>query len=102
MRKRLLLPLLALAALASFALSSSATAKTEGGSAGTAIIVHDQEPGILNPFLSEGNGYTNSLAMNPVLASGSIYDSKAALKPYLLVANPKLLAEEPLRATATY
>jgi len=37
-----------------------------------------------------------------VLASGSIYDAKVKLTPYLLTANPKLLAEEPLRATATH
>jgi peptide/nickel transport system substrate-binding protein len=102
MRKRLLLLLVGMVAIASLVLGSSATATTESTSAGTAIIVHDQEPGILNPFLSEGNGYTNSLAIGPVLASGSIYDSKVRFKPYLLAANPKILAEEPLRATATY
>jgi peptide/nickel transport system substrate-binding protein len=102
MRKRLLVLLLGLVAFTSLVLGSSATATSERTSAGTAIIVHDQEPGILNPFLSEGNGYTNALAMNPVLASGSIYDAKVKLTPYLLSSNPKLLAEEPLRATAAY
>jgi peptide/nickel transport system substrate-binding protein len=102
MRKRLLLLFLGLLAFTTLVVGQSATATAEGTAAGTVVIVHDQEPGILNPFLSEGNGYTNALAMNPVLASGSIYDAKVNLKPYLLAANPKLLAEEPLRATATY
>jgi peptide/nickel transport system substrate-binding protein len=101
MRKRLLLLLCGLAAVASV-LGPSATATEERASAGTAVIVHDQEPGILNPFLNEGNGYTNSLVMNPILAFGSIYDANVKLKPYLLQSNPKLLAEEPLRVTATY
>jgi peptide/nickel transport system substrate-binding protein len=102
MRKRLLVLLCGLVAVASLVMGSSATATGERASAGTAIIVHDQEPGILNFFLSEGNGYTNSLVMNPILASGSIYDANVKLRPYLLASNPKLLAEEPLRATATY
>jgi ABC-type transport system substrate-binding protein len=103
MRKRSLLLLTGLFALvASLVVGPSATAKSEGASAGTVVIVHDQEPGILNNFLSEGNGYTNSLVMNPILSWGAIYDNTAKLKPYLLESVPKLLVKEPLKATATY
>ncbi len=91
-----------IAAIASLALGSSAAAKNEGATAGTVVMVHDQEPGILNPFLSEGNGYVNSLTIGPVLASGSIFNQKAQLVPYLFESNPKLIRKEPLTVTATF
>jgi peptide/nickel transport system substrate-binding protein len=103
MRKRSLLLLTGVFVLvASLVVGPSATAKSEGASAGTVVIIHDQEPGILNPFLSEGNGYTVSLVMNTILAGGLIYNDKVQLKPYLLEANPRLLKEEPLTATMKY
>lgn len=103
MRKRSLLLLTGLFVLvASLVVGPSATAKSEGVSAGTVVIVHDQEPGILNNFLSEGNGYTVSLVMNTILAGGVYWSDKVQLKPQLLTAVPKLLQKEPLKATATY
>jgi peptide/nickel transport system substrate-binding protein len=90
------------AAIATLTLGPAASAKSDGAAAGTVVFVHDQEPGILNPWLSEGNGYVNSLTMGPALASGSIYNQKAQLVPYLFEANPKLLKEEPLTVTATF
>ena len=82
MRKRSLLLLTGLIALVgSLVIGPAATATTEGASAGTVVIVHDQEPGILNNFLSEGNGYTVSLVMNTILAGGLIYNDKVKLKP---------------------
>ena len=104
MRRRSLLLLTGLIALVgSLVIGPAATATTEGASAGTVIIVHDQEPGgTLNNFISSGNGYTNSLVMNPILAGGVIYDNKVKLKPYLLEALPKLLQKEPLKATMKY
>jgi peptide/nickel transport system substrate-binding protein len=80
----------------------SATATTERPSAGTVVIIHDQEPGILNPFLSEGNGYTVALALNKILDWGLIYNDKVQLVPELLQARPKILQKEPLKVTATY
>jgi peptide/nickel transport system substrate-binding protein len=104
MKKISLLPVcVALVIFASLAIGPAATATTEGTSAGTVVIVHDQEPGgTLNNFLSEGNGYTNSLVMNPILAGGTIYDNNVKLKPYLLEALPKLLQREPLKASMKY
>ena len=103
MRKRSLLLLTGLIALVgSLVIGPAATATTEGASAGTVVIVHDQEPGILNNFLSEGNGYTVALVMNTILAGGTIYDDKVKLKPYLLASLPKLLQKEPLKASITY
>ena len=92
-----------LALLASLVVGPAATAKSTGASAGTVVIVHDQEPGgTLNNFISEGNGYTNSLVMNLILAGGVIYDHNVKLKPYLLDGLPKLLQKEPLKASFKY
>jgi len=103
MRKRSLLLLTGLIALVgSLVIGPAATATTEGASAGTVVIIHDQEPGILNNFLSEGNGYTVALVMNTILAGGLIYDDKVKLKPYLLESLPKLLQKEPLKASIKY
>ena len=104
MKKISLLPVcVALVLFASLVIGPAATATTEGTSAGTVVIVHDQEPGgTLNNFLSEGNGYTNSLVMNPILAGGVIYDNNVKLRPYLLESLPKLLQKEPLKATMKY
>ena len=69
MRKRSILLLTGLVVLvASLVIGPSATATTDRPSAGTVTIIHDQEPGILNNFLAEGNGYTVSLVMNPIPA----------------------------------
>ena len=103
MHKRSLLLLIGvLAIMASLVIGPSATATTDKVSAGTVVIVHDQEPGILNNFLSEGNGYTVALVMNTILAGGLIYDDKVKLKPYLLEAVPKMVQKEPLKATMKY
>jgi peptide/nickel transport system substrate-binding protein len=88
--------------VASLVVGPSATAKPKRSSAGTVVVIHDQEPGILNPFLSEGNGYTVSLALNKILAAGLIYNDKVQVVPELFQSRPKILREEPLRATATY
>jgi peptide/nickel transport system substrate-binding protein len=92
----------ALVAVLSLMLGPTATATTEGATAGTVTIVHDQEPGILNPYLSEGNGYTVSLVMNTILAGGLIYNDKVQLKPYLFEAMPKITKQEPLTVSFAY
>jgi peptide/nickel transport system substrate-binding protein len=101
--RSLLLLTAALVILASLVIGPSATATTDRVSAGTVVIIHDQEPGgTLNNYISEGNGYTVSLVMNTILAGGTIYDNNVKLKPYLLTAVPRLLQKEPLKATMTY
>ena len=103
MHKRSILLLGGVVAIfASLVVGPAATAGPERTSAGTVVVVHDQEPGILNPFLSEGNGYTVSLALNKILAAGSIYTDKVKVVPELLEGLPKLLKKEPLTATATF
>jgi peptide/nickel transport system substrate-binding protein len=103
MRKRATLLLCgALVVMASLVIGPSATATTERATAGTVTIVHDQEPGILNNYLSEGNGYTVSLVMNTILAGGLIYNDKVQLVPYLFAAKPKILKKEPLTVSFAY
>ena len=92
----------AIAAIASLTVGSAASAKSQGSAAGTVIMVHDQEPGIINPFLSTGNGYVNQLTIGPVLASGAIYNQKAQLVPYLMESVPKMVKSEPLTVTAKF
>ena len=90
MRKRSILALGgALAIIASLVVGPAATAGPERASAGTAVIIHDQEPGILNPFLSEGNGYTVALVMNKILNAGVIYNNKVQVVPELLDGSPE-------------
>ena len=100
-KRSIVLAVFAIAAIASLTVGSAASAKSGSASAGTVIMVHDQEPGIINPFLSTGNGYVNSLTIGPVLASGAIYNQKAQLVPYLMESVPKLVKANPLTVTAT-
>ena len=103
MRKRSLLLLTgAIVLVTSLVVGPVATAKPERASAGTVVVIHDQEPGILNPFLSEGNGYTVALALNKILAAGVIYNDKVKRVPELLQARPKIIKNEPLTVTGKY
>src|SRR5919108_2720481 len=103
MRKRSILLVAGAAALvASLVIGPAATAKSERQAAGTVIIGHDQEPDILNPFLTAGNAYTTALAVNPVLSNGSIYNQKAQLIPYLMDGPAKLVKSNPLTVSFKY
>jgi ABC-type transport system substrate-binding protein len=101
-KRSIVLVAFTIAAVASLTVGSAASARSGSSAAGTVVMVHDQEPGIINPFLSTGNGYVNSLTIGPVLASGAIYDQKAELVPYLMESVPKLVKTEPLTVTATF
>jgi peptide/nickel transport system substrate-binding protein len=90
------------ALVASLVIGPAATAKPERPAAGTVVIGHDQEPDILNGFLTAGNAFTTALAVNPVLAYGAIYNENAKLVPYLLDGLPKLVKSDPLTASFTY
>jgi ABC-type transport system substrate-binding protein len=100
-KRSIVLVAFTIAAVATLTVGSAAPAKSGSAAAGTVVMVHDQEPGIINPFLSTGNGYVNSLTIGPVLASGAIYNQKAQLVPYLMESVPKLVKKEPLTVTAT-
>lgn len=90
------------ALLASLVIGPAATAKTERETAGTVIIGHDQEPGILNPFLTAGTTAATILVVGPILAGGAIYNEKAVPVPYLLDALPKVVRQSPLTVSFAY
>ena len=103
MRKRSILLLTGAAVLvASLIVGPAATAKPDAQAAGTVVIGHDQEPAVLNPYITPGNAYTTALAMNPVLAGGMIYNQKATLVPYLFAGQPKILKANPLTVSFAY
>ncbi len=91
-----------IAAIASLIVGSAASAKGEATAAGTVVFVHDQEPGILNLWLSTGNGYVNSITTGPVLATGAVYNDKAKLVPFLMESVPKVVKAEPLTVTGKF
>jgi peptide/nickel transport system substrate-binding protein len=103
MRKRSILLLTgAVVLVAGLVIGPAATAKSSQASAGTVVIGNDQEPAILNTFLTAGNSYTTAEAINPVLAGGLIYDNHAKLVPLLFAASPKIVKSNPLTVTFAY
>jgi peptide/nickel transport system substrate-binding protein len=107
MRKSSLLALIGVLALAATLVvgpgASAQPAKPTRATAGTVVIIHDQEPGdTLNNYIASGNGYTVSLVMNTILAGGAIYNQNATLVPFLLTSVPKLVKKEPLTVKLTY
>src|SRR5262245_45413151 len=103
MRKRSILLLTgALVLVAGLVIGPAATAKSSQASAGTVVIGNDQEPAILNIFLTAGNSYTTAEAINPVLAGGSVYNNHAQLVPLLFAAPPKIVKSNPLTVTFSY
>jgi peptide/nickel transport system substrate-binding protein len=80
----------------------AASAKSDRSAAGTVVIGLDQEPDILNIYLTAGNSYTTAEAINPVLAGGMIYNNKAQLIPYLFTGVPKILKSDPLTVSFAY
>lgn len=92
----------ALAIVASLAVGPAASAKPQRAMAGTVVIGHDQEPEVLNPYITEGNLYATALVVNPILAGGMIYNQKAELVPYLFDGQPKILKNDPLTVTFKY
>lgn len=88
--------------VASLVIGPSATATSERQSAGTVVIGHDQEPSILNPFLTAGTTVATFLVVEPVLAGGAIFNDKAVLVPYLLDDLPKVVRRNPLTVSFAY
>jgi len=103
MRKRaIVLGAIALTAAASLVVGPAATAEPQRAAAGTVVIGADQEPAMLNFYLTEGNSYTTALAVNPVLAPGMYYDQNAKLVPELFDGQPKIVKSNPLTVTFKY
>jgi peptide/nickel transport system substrate-binding protein len=103
MRKRSILLLAgALAIVASLVVGPAATAGPERASAGTVVLIHDQEPPNLQANWT-GNGlYATALVLNNIWAGGGVRNSKAAYVPTLFTALPKLVKKSPLTVTFQY
>jgi peptide/nickel transport system substrate-binding protein len=94
----------AAAAVATLLVASAAAA---GPSAtprrgGTVVYGLDQEPKVLNTFITEGNLYATGEAVEPMLDGGLEYDNRGVLRPVLLAAQPKLLKASPLTVSFAY
>ncbi len=103
MRKRSLLLLGgALAMIASLVVGPAATAGSERASAGTVVIIHDQEPPTLRGNWEDNNLLATALVTNNIFIGGQIYNEKAVFVPRLFTAAPKLVKQNPAVATFTY
>src|SRR5215216_990166 len=104
MKRRSLWFLLGTIGLVALTIASSAVA---GSSAtprrgGTVIYGLDQEPKVLNTYITEGNLFAASEAVEPMLDGGLEYNNRGVLIPVLFTAQPKLLKSNPLTVRFSY
>ena len=76
-----------------------ATAGSERASAGTVVIVHDQEPPTLRNDWEDNNLTATALVVNNIFSNGAVYNANAVLTPRLLTALPKLVKQRPVTVT---
>ena len=103
MRKLSLLPLAGvLAILASLVVGPAATAGPERATAGTVVVIHDQEPPTLRNDWEDNNLEATALVVNNIFHPGALYDNKAQLVPRLFTARAKLIKPKPATVTFAY
>ena len=101
-RRSLALSVCALAGAGSLVLGSSAPAGPERPTAGTVVIIHEQEPPSLRGNWIDNNLLATGLVTNNIWYGGQIYDNKARLQPRLFEAKPKLVKTNPQTVTFKY
>ena len=90
MRKPTLLLLVgALALAATLVVGPAATAGPERASAGTLVLIHDQEPPNLQNNVTGNNLYTTVLVLNNIWYGGQIRNNTGALVPALFAGKPR-------------
>ena len=91
-------------ALATLAVASAATAATDATPrrGGTVIYGLDQEPKILNGYITEGNLYATTETVEPMLDSGLEYDNRSRLLPVLFAGQPRIVKAKPLTVRFAY
>ena len=104
MNRRWFQLLLGAAGALSLLVASSAVAKPQvkPRTGGTVIYGLDQEPKVLNPYITEGNLFATAEATEPVLDGGLEYNNRGTLKPVLFTAQPKMLKASPLTVRFSY
>jgi peptide/nickel transport system substrate-binding protein len=85
--------------VASAAVAGSNATPRRGG---TVIYGLDQEPRILNGYLTEGNLFATSEATEPLLDGGMEYNNRGVLVPVLIAGQPKLVKKSPMTIRFTY
>ena len=92
----------ALALVASLVIGPAATAGPEKASAGTLVLIHDQEPPNLQNNWT-GNGlYATVLVLNNIWQGGQVRNDKGQLVPTLFDGKPKLVKQNPLTVSFKY
>src|SRR5215210_745145 len=106
MRKSSLLALVgAFAVAASLVIGPAASAKpakVNQATAGTVVIIHDQEPPTLRGSWEDNNLLATSLVTNNIWYGCEIYNSGATFVPRLCAAKPKIVKRSPLTIRFTY
>ena len=69
---------------------------------GTVIYGLDQEPKVLNGWITEGNLFATSEVIAAMMEGGLEYDHRAVLRPVLLAGQPRLIRNRPMTVRFTY
>ena len=92
MRKRSLLLLTgAVVLVASLVVGPAATAGPERASAGTVVIIHDQEPPTLRGNWEDNNLTATALVQNNIFLGGTIWNAQGQRLPALFTSRAKLV-----------
>ncbi len=104
MKRRSLWLLLGVIGLVALMASSSAMAgkKVTPRTGGTVIYGLDQEPKVLNTYITEGNLFAASEATEPLLDGGMEYNNRGVLVPVLMAGQPKIVKRAPLTISFAY
>ena len=85
--------------VASAALAGSSATPRRGG---TVIYGLDQEPKVLNGWITEGNLFATSEAIEPLFDGGLEYNNRGVLVPVLLAAQPRIIRSRPFTTRHVY
>jgi hypothetical protein len=104
MKRRSLWLLLGVIGLVALSASSSAIAgkNVTPRTGGTVIYGLDQEPKVLNTYITEGNLFAASEAVEPLLDGGMEYNNRGTLVPVLMAGQPKVVKNNPLTIKFSY
>lgn len=87
------------------AAAPAAPQKAQGQQArvgGTVVIAQDQEPRILNTWITEGNQFATTEVVVPLLDAGMRFNNRAVLVPQLMDGQPRVISNRPFRVRFRY